>query len=123
MEHLSIEFTEITEWYLKAKMPVNSSVHQPMGRLHGGASVVLIESIASMGSALLLDLKKESPVGLEVNANHISGIKTGTVIGTGKPIHIGKKTHIWQVEIHDEVTDKLICSGRITIMIISSERG
>lgn len=118
MRHLGIEFTNIDENGLAAKMPVNSSTHQPMGLLHGGASVVLIESIASMGSALLCDLSKEAPVGLEVNANHIGSIKTGEVIGTARIIHQGKQTHVWTVDIINPENNKLICSGRITIMII-----
>lgn len=120
MEHLGIEFTAIDSTGLQAKMPVDHRSHQPMGRLHGGASVALIESIASMGSALLLDLKKEQPVGLEVNANHLAGITSGFVIGQGKMIHQGRKTHVWQVDITAEDTRKLICTGRITIMIIAS---
>ena len=118
METLGIEFLNGGVDYIKAKMPVDSKTHQPMGLLHGGASVALIESIGSLGSALLCDLNVEYPVGLEVNANHIGGIKSGYVIGVGKLIHSGKKTHVWQVDIFDESNDKLICTGRLTVMII-----
>ncbi|TNE56192.1 MAG: PaaI family thioesterase [Bacteroidetes bacterium] len=123
MEHLSIEFIGLGEKQITAKMPVDRRHHQPMGRLHGGASVALIESVASMGSALLLDLRKEAPLGLEVNANHIGGIKEGNVVASGELIHQGRKTHVWKVDIHDEQTERLLCSGRITIMIIATEGG
>ncbi len=118
MQHLGIVFTQITDEELVATMPVNSTTHQPMGLLHGGANVVLIESIASMGSALLCNLKNEAPVGLEVNANHLKSVKSGEVKGIGKLIHFGKQTHVWLVNIEDVATNKLVCSGRITIMIV-----
>lgn len=118
METLGIEFMKSGVDYVKAKMPVDSKTHQPMGLLHGGASAALIESIGSLGSALLCDLNVEYPVGLEVNANHIGGVSSGNVIGIGKLLHAGKKTHVWQVDIFDESNDKLICTGRLTVMII-----
>lgn len=118
MDTLGMECVEIGDVYLKIKMPVNSKVHQPMGTLHGGASVALIESIGSMGSALLIDITKFTPVGLEVNANHIGFIEKGNVIATGTIIHSGRRTHVWSVEIHDEESNKLICTGRLTVMII-----
>lgn len=121
METLGIEFMTGGKDFIKAKMPVDSKTHQPMGLLHGGASVALIESIGSLGSALLCDLNIEYPVGLEVNANHIGGVRSGFVIGVGKLIHGGKKTHVWQVDIFDESNDKLICTGRLTVMIISKK--
>lgn len=117
MQHLAIKFVDINEKSLSATMPVDSRTHQPLGLLHGGANAVLIESIASMGSALLCDLTKESPVGLEINANHIRSVKSGLVKGIGNIIHIGKTTHVWQVDIFDENTSKLICTGRLTLLI------
>ena len=89
-----------------------------MGMLHGGASVALIESVGSLGSSLLIDLNKEYPVGLEVNANHIGSIQSGTVKAIGKIVHAGKRTHVWQVEVTDMETAKMICIGRLTVMII-----
>lgn len=118
MEHLGIVCTEIGDNYIIATMPVNPHTHQPMGLLHGGASVALIESVGSMGSALLLDLKKEYPVGLEVNANHVGSIKTGMVKAIGKIVHVGKRTHLWQVDLFDTETNRLVCTGRLTIMVI-----
>jgi 1,4-dihydroxy-2-naphthoyl-CoA hydrolase len=118
MELLGIECVEIGKDYIVSTMPVDHRTHQPMGLLHGGASAALIESIGSMGSTLLLDLSKEYPVGLEVNANHVGGIKSGKVRAIGKIVHAGKRTHLWQVDIFDMETEKLICTGRLTIMII-----
>ena len=103
-------------------MPVDHRTHQPMGLLHGGASMALIESIGSMGSTLLIDLEKEVPVGLEINANHVSGIRSGYVRAVGKIIHAGNRTHIWQVDIHNEETNKLVCTGRLTVMIIQKKQ-
>lgn len=118
MEVLDIKCIEIGPDYIVSTMPVDHRTHQPMGLLHGGASAALIESIGSMGSTLLLDLEKEYPVGLEVNANHVGGIKSGSVKAIGKIVHAGKRTHLWQVDIFDEMTSKLICTGRLTIMVI-----
>lgn len=121
MEALGIEFIEAGDDIIKAKMPVDHRTHQPMGLLHGGASAALIESIGSLGSALMCDLKTEYPVGLEVNANHVGGVKSGNVIGVGKLVHGGKKTHVWQVDIYDETTTKLVSTGRLTVMVISKK--
>lgn len=118
MEVLGIECIEIGEDYVVSRMPVDNRTHQPMGLLHGGASAALIESIGSMGSTLLIDLNKYRPVGLEINCNHVSGVKSGYVRATGKVVHAGKRTHLWQVDIHDESTGKLVCTGRLTVMII-----
>lgn len=115
---LGIECIEIGDDFIRVKMPVDKRTHQPMGLLHGGASAALIESVGSMGSTLLLDLSKEAPVGVEVNANHIGSIRTGNVIALGKIVHAGRKTHVWQVDISDEKTGKLICTGRLTVMIV-----
>lgn len=119
MEVLNIECIELGDDYLKSRMPVNTTTHQPAGLLHGGASAALIESIGSMGSVLLIDVEKEMPVGLEINANHIAGIRDGHIIATGKLVHGGKRTHIWQVDLHHEETGKLVCTGRLTVMIVT----
>jgi len=120
MEALGIIFTEIGSNYIKAIMPVDKRTHQPMGLLHGGASAALIESIGSMGSALCIDQKKNAIVGLEVNANHVRGVSSGNVYAHGQLVHEGKSTHLWQVDIKNEV-DKLVCSGRLTVMIINKQ--
>jgi 1,4-dihydroxy-2-naphthoyl-CoA hydrolase len=118
MQTLAIECVEIGNDYLVARMPVDARTHQPMGLLHGGASMALIESIGSMGSCLLLDLDREQPVGVEINANHVRAVTEGFVLGTGKLVHGGKRTHLWQVDIHDEATGKLVCTGRLTVMVV-----
>jgi 1,4-dihydroxy-2-naphthoyl-CoA hydrolase len=122
MEVLGIECVEIGDDYIISTMPVDKRTRQPMGLLHGGASAALIESIGSMGSTLLIDLEKEAPVGLEINANHVSGVKSGMVKAYGKIVHAGKRTHLWQVDIFDNETMKLVCTGRLTVMIISKEK-
>ena len=116
MEHLGIEFIELTEDFIIAKMPVDERTHQPLGLLHGGATAALIESIGSLGSAISVDLKTKQIVGIEVNANHIRGVKTGFVFGKGKFVHKGKTTHIWQVDITDD-KENLIATGRLTVLI------
>lgn len=118
MEVLDIRCVELGADYIVATMPVDHRTHQPMGLLHGGASAALIESIGSMGSTLLLDLKKEAPVGIEINANHLGSVRSGSVRAVGKIIHAGKRSHVWQVDIFDEQTEKLICTGRLTIMVV-----
>ncbi|MGV6862540.1 MAG: hotdog fold thioesterase [Putridiphycobacter sp.] len=116
MAHLGIEYTEIGTDFIKGKMPVDHRTHQPMGLLHGGASVVLIESLGSSGSALCVDLTQQSIVGVEVNANHIKSARTGFVYGTARLIHEGKSTHLWEAKITNEQGD-LICVGRLTVLV------
>lgn len=118
MQTLDIVCVELGEEHLVARMPVDARTHQPMGLLHGGASMALIESIGSMGSCLLLDLEREQPVGVEINANHVRAVTQGFVRGTGKLVHAGKRTHLWQVDIHEEATGKLVCTGRLTVMVV-----
>ncbi len=114
---LGIKFGEMTKDRVTATMPVNSSTHQPYGQLHGGASVVLAESVASFGTLNLLDQEKETAVGLEINANHIRGKKDGIVTAIGTPLHRGRKTMVWDIKIVDE-EEKLICVCRCTMAII-----
>ncbi|MGB5945011.1 hotdog fold thioesterase [Paenisporosarcina sp.] len=114
---LGIEFGEMTKDRVTATMPVNSSTHQPYGQLHGGASVVLAESVASFGTLNLLDQENETAVGLEINANHIRGKKDGIVTAIGTPLHRGRKTMVWDIKIVDE-EEKLICVSRCTMAIV-----
>lgn len=118
LEVLGMECIEISDESLVFSMPVDKRTHQAHGLLHGGASAALIETVGSIGSSLLIDLQKESPVGLEVNANHIGGVKNGMVKAVGKIVHAGKKTHVWQVDIYDMSNDKHVCTGRLTVMIV-----
>ena len=116
-ENLGIEFIEIGDDFISAKMPVDHRTHQPLGMLHGGASVALAETMGSIGAYCYLDNKIQYCVGLEINANHIKSIKEGFVIGTAKPIHIGKKTQVWEIKIKNE-QQELICISRITMAVI-----
>ena len=121
LSHLDIEFIKLETDSLTAKMPVNSNTSQPMGILHGGASVTLAESIGSVGSNLLIDTKSEYAVGLSINANHIGSAKNGHVFGTGILVHKGKSTHVWSIEIKDK-NERLISICRLTVMIIKKNK-
>lgn len=117
-ETLRIEFTEIGDDYLVAEMPVTPVVHQPAGILHGGASVALAETIGSLGGFLCLSDPKQTVVGLSISSSHTHGVSKGKVIGTGRPIHIGRSTHVWDIQIISE-SGKLISSSRLTLMVLS----
>lgn len=118
---LGIEFLETGADRVVATMPVNSSTHQPFGLLHGGASVVLAESVASIGTWHLINQDEEIAVGLEINANHIRGKASGIVTATGTPLHKGRSTMVWDIKITDE-QDKLICVSRCTVAIVKHTR-
>lgn len=117
-EVLGMEFVEIGPDYLKATMPVDHRTRQPFGILHGGASVALAETVGSIGSALLIDDSKYFCVGLEVNANHLRSVRQGIVTATARPVHIGNKTHVWDIRIEDD-NKKLICISRLTVAILA----
>lgn len=117
VEHLGIEFTNFGKDFIEARMPVDHRTHQPMGLLHGGASVVLAETLGSVASSLLIDLTKQACVGIEINANHIKAVRHGYVTGRAMPVHIGKKTHVWDIRISSDTGD-LICISRLTVAII-----
>ena len=118
LEHLGIEFIELTPEYIKAKMPVDHRTIQPMGLLHGGASVVLAETLGSVAVVLAVkDPMKETGVGVEINANHLKSARGGYVIGTCIPLRIGRKIHVYEIKIHDE-EENLICASRLTVAII-----
>ncbi len=115
---LGIEFTEISESYISAKMPVDERTKQPMGLLHGGASVVLAESIGSIASWMTLENpEKQAAVGIEINANHIKSAREGFVYAKCTPLKIGRTLHIWDIKITDEKGD-LVCVSRLTTAII-----
>jgi 1,4-dihydroxy-2-naphthoyl-CoA hydrolase len=117
-EQLGIEYVEIGEDFIVARMPVDHRTKQPFGILHGGASVVLAESLGSVASFLCLENpEKQKAVGLEINANHLRPVSEGWVFGKVTSIHLGKKTHIWEIKISNS-NDKLVCISRITVMII-----
>src|ERR1700759_2442994 len=96
-DHLGIIFTEVGEDYLKATMPVDQRTKQPYGLLHGGASAVLAETLGSVASVLVIDMDKYNCVGIEINANHLRGVREGLVTGVVRPLHTGKTTHVWDI--------------------------
>lgn len=120
VEHLGIEVIELGKDYLIAKMPVDGRTHQPMGLLHGGASVALAETIGSIAATLTINNKLQHCVGLEINANHIKSARSGYVYGKTLPIHIGKRTQIWEIKITNE-KNQLVCVSRITMAILDNK--
>ena len=117
VDHLGIEFIELSDDFIKARMPVDHRTHQPMGLLHGGASVALAETLGSTGAFLCVDPAKYNVVGLEINANHIRGVRDGWVMGTARALHRGRTTQLWEIRITD-VADKLVCISRLTMAVL-----
>lgn len=118
--HLGMEFTEIGDDHVTARMPVDVRTHQPYGLLHGGASVALAETLGSTGAFMCVDPARQYVVGLEINANHVRAVKEGWVTGTARPLHRGKTTQIWEIRIVDGA-DKLVCISRITIAVLDKK--
>jgi len=116
-EFIGIEWTEIGDDYLKARMPVDHRTSQPYGLLHGGASCTLAETIGSVASHLVADNTKFFCVGLEINANHIRSAKNGFVTGIATPLHLGSSTHVWDIKLFDE-NEKLVCVSRLTVAVL-----
>jgi 1,4-dihydroxy-2-naphthoyl-CoA hydrolase len=116
-DFLEIKFTKIGIDFLEATLPVNHKTKQPLGLLHGGANVVLAETLGSVASTLTLDREKQYCVGLEINANHLKSVREGFVRGITKPIHLGKKTQVWEIKIYSETGD-LSCISRLTLAIM-----
>jgi 1,4-dihydroxy-2-naphthoyl-CoA hydrolase len=116
-EQLGIEMVELGNDFIKAKMPVDQRTRQPFGVLHGGASVVLAESLGSFASYLTLKSEDRIAVGIEVNANHIRSVTQGEVTGIAHPIHLGKQTHGWEIKIFND-KNKLVCISRLTVAIL-----
>ncbi len=121
MEAIGIEIAEVSEDRVVATMPVHGPTKQPFGVLHGGASVVLAETVASLGTFNLIDEEKELAMGLEINANHVRSKSEGTVTAVGSPLHRGRKIMVWDIRITDE-EDKLICVSRCTVAVVPRER-
>ncbi|TRX49486.1 hotdog fold thioesterase [Fulvivirga sp. M361] len=117
MQHLDIEFTEVGEDFVRAKMPVDHRHHQPYGLLHGGASVVLAETLGSVAAHYSVKDPNKLTVGLEINANHMKSVRSGFVVGTAHPLHIGKSTQVWEIKIVNE-QDELVCVSRLTMAVI-----
>lgn len=119
ISHLGIEIVEIGEDFLRARMPVDRRTRQPAGVLHGGASVVLAETLASWAATFAVDSAEHHCVGMEINANHVRAAASGYVFGLARPVHMGRSTHIWEVRITDE-RDKLVCISRVTMAILDT---
>tara|TARA_X000001036_G_scaffold438656_1_gene487096 strand:+ start:470 stop:880 length:411 start_codon:yes stop_codon:yes gene_type:complete len=115
--HLGIEIIKIGKNYIKGKMPVDKRTTQPFGLLHGGASVAFSETLGSFGSGLICDKNGKKVVGIEINANHLKSITKGHVYGIAKPIHIGRRIHVWETKISDE-EDNIISISRLTVAVL-----
>jgi 1,4-dihydroxy-2-naphthoyl-CoA hydrolase len=121
VEHIGIQFTAIGDDFLEATMPVDHRTHQPLGLLHGGASVALAETIGSVAATCCIDIEKQFCVGLEINANHIKSARSGLVKGVTRPIHIGGKTQVWEIKITNE-QNELVCISRITMAVLDKKQ-
>lgn len=121
IEHLGIVFTAAGDDWLQATMPVDERTRQPYGLLHGGASVVLAETVGSTASYLCIDTSKYYCVGLEVNANHLRGLRSGRVTAVAKAVHLGRSTHVWEIRLHGD-DGKPSCISRLTMAIVPLER-
>ena len=117
-EHIGFEFLEVGSDFLKGSLPVDQRTTQPFGILHGGASCVLSESLGSVAAWMTIDPEKYRAVGLEINCNHIRAVTEGTVIGTCTPMHVGRRTQVWQTDITEEATGKRVAISRLTVAII-----
>lgn len=117
VSNLGISFTKIGDNFISATMPVDERTIQPAGILHGGASVALAETLGSVASIACSDMEKDNIVGVEINANHLRSVTSGSVTGTVKAVKIGRKLHIWNIDIEDE-QGNLVCTTRLTVMVI-----
>jgi uncharacterized protein (TIGR00369 family) len=120
LKTLAIEIVETAKERVVARMPVTSRVHQPFGLLHGGASVALAETAASAGAWMNVDQAKERVVGLEINANHLRGKRDGMLTAVATPVHVGRRTQVWQVQITDEA-GKAVCVSRCTLAVVAAD--
>lgn len=121
MEVIGIEYTDLGENFICGKMPVDHRTHQPVGLLHGGATAVLAETLGSVGSTLAVDMNEYNITGVEVNANHIRGIRSGYVYGRAELIHCGKTMHVWNIDVTDEKNNHIaVC--RLTVLVIPKRK-
>ena len=116
MEPLGIAFTEIGPDYLRGTMPVDARTHQPYGLLHGGASALLAETLGSTAGGLCVE-EGQGVVGIEINANHLAGVRQGLVTGTARPLHVGRSTQVWEIRIEDD-RGRLACISRLTLAVV-----
>ncbi|HEU0110061.1 MAG TPA: hotdog fold thioesterase [Flavisolibacter sp.] len=118
IEHIGINITEVGDEFLAGTMPVDHRTVQPMGILHGGASVALAETLGSMAASLVIDPSRQYCVGLDINANHMRSARSGYVKGVARPLHLGSSTQVWSIEIKDE-QEKLVCISRLTMAVLT----
>jgi 1,4-dihydroxy-2-naphthoyl-CoA hydrolase len=116
-ESIGIRITEVGDDYVRGTLPVDARTQQPYGLLHGGASVALAETLGSLAGMLTLDPAIEAAVGLDINANHVRGVKSGVVTGTARAVHLGRSTQVWEIRIEDE-RGKLVCISRLTLAVV-----
>lgn len=122
VEHLGIIITELGDNFLQGTMPVDHRTIQPMGILHGGASAALAETLGSLAANLVVDKAEKYCVGLEINANHIRSAKQGLVTGIAQPLHLGRSTQVWSIEIINE-ENQLVCISRLTMAVLDRKPG
>ncbi len=122
IERLGIVFTAVGEDWLQATMPVDARTRQPYGILHGGASVVLAETLGSSAGNLCVDSSERICVGLEINANHVRAKRDGQVTGTARALHVGRSTQLWDIRIEDE-QGRLVCTSRLTLSVVAAGHG
>jgi 1,4-dihydroxy-2-naphthoyl-CoA hydrolase len=120
MAQIDIRFTEVGEDYLVATMPVDARTHQPAGLLHGGATAALSETLGSAAANCCLDASSEYAVGLEINANHLRAVRRGLVRGIARPVHVGRRTQVWETRVEDEA-GRLVCVSRLTLAVVPRE--
>lgn len=118
VEHLGIEITGLGDDYLEGTMPVDERTIQPMGILHGGASIALAETLGSIAANLVIDPSKKYCVGLDINGNHIRAARKGKVTGRATPVHLGSSTQVWNIIIKNE-DDQLVCISRLTMAVLA----
>lgn len=121
VSHLGMEFLEVGDDFISARVPVDERTRQPYGLLHGGVSVVLAETLGSLGAYFACP-EGHVTVGLDINANHLRAVRSGWVTGTAKPVHLGRSTHVWAIDITDEA-GQLVCVSRLTMAILSQAPG
>ena len=114
---IGMRITEVGDDYVRGTLPVDARTHQPYGLLHGGASIALAETLGSLAGMLTLDPAIEAAVGLDINANHVRGVESGTVTGTARPLHLGRSTQVWEIRIEDE-KQRLVCISRLTLAVV-----
>jgi 1,4-dihydroxy-2-naphthoyl-CoA hydrolase len=120
VEYVDIRFSEIGPDYLRATMPVDHRTWQPYGLLHGGATVVLAETLGSVGATCCVDTSRYYCVGQEINANHIRSARSGRVTGTARPVHLGSRSHVWEIRVEDD-RQRLVAISRMTLAVVEGQ--